>query len=67
MNGMIFMFDHCWKGRKSIINICYLHDFFSYPFHVILALDEVMAEVISFGIRKSFFSYVSVFMKNFVD
>ena len=29
INGMIFMFDHCWKARKSFINICYLYDFFS--------------------------------------
>ena len=27
--SMFFMFDHCWKGCKSFINICYLHDFFS--------------------------------------
>ena len=40
-------------------------------FHVILALDEVMVEVISFGVRSSFFNYISVrykyLMKNFVD
>ena len=46
INEMIFMFDHCWKGRKSFINICYLYDFFPYSFHVILTLDEVMGEVI---------------------
>ena len=28
-------------------------------FHVILALDEVMVEVISFGVRSSFFNYIS--------
>ena len=61
INGMIFMFDHCWNNRKSFINIFYLHDFFPYSFHVILALDEVMAEVIIFGIRRSFFKYL---MKN---
>ena len=44
---------------------------FLYSFHVILALDEVMVEVISFGVRSSFFNYISVrykyLMKNFVD
>ena len=43
--SMFFKFDHCWKGCKSFINICYLHDFFPCSFHVILALDEVMVEV----------------------
>ena len=28
-------------------------------FHVILALDEVMVEGISFGVRSSFFNYIS--------
>ena len=49
-----FMFDHGQKGRKYFINICDLHDFFPYSFHVILALDEVMVEVISFGNCRSF-------------
>ena len=40
-----FMFDHCWKSCESFINICYLHDFFPFSFHVFLALDGVMAEV----------------------
>ena len=64
---MFFMFDHCWKGFKSFINIFCLHDFFSFFSNVILALDEV----ISLGDWRSFFNCVSVpfkyFMKNFVD
>ena len=53
LNNMFFMFDHCWNGRTFFINICYLH-YFPYSFHLILALGEVMTEVISFGIRRSF-------------
>ena len=69
---MIFMFDHCCKDHKSfIIIICYLHDFFHIFFHVILAQDELMAEVISFGIHRNFLNYISVPFKhlimNFVD
>ena len=45
--------------------------FFPYFFHVILALEEAIAEVTSFGIPRSFFNYISVpfkhLMKNFVD
>ena len=49
---MFFMSDHCWKGRKSFMNICYLHYFFQKNyFYVILPLDEAMAEVISFAFR----------------
>ena len=62
--SMFFMFDHCWKGCKPFINICYLHDFFPCSFHVILALVEVM---VSMGV----FIYISVpfeyLMKNCVD
>ena len=43
INDMFFMFDHYWKGRKSFINVCYL-PYFPCSFHVILALDEVMAD-----------------------
>ena len=53
INDMFFMFDYCWKDRKSFINICYLH-YFPYSFQFILALDEVMTEVISFGICRSY-------------
>ena len=52
---MIFMFDHCLKSRKSFIKIFYMYDFFPYSFTVIFTLDEVMGEVISFGILRSFF------------
>ena len=44
----------CRKGCKSLIPICYLHDFFLCSFHFILALDEVMVEVISFDVCRSF-------------
>ena len=40
--SMFFMFDHCWKGCKSFINICYLHDFFPCSFQVILALVKFL-------------------------
>ena len=43
--SMFLIFDHCWKGCKSFINICYLHDFFPCLFHVILALVEVMVSM----------------------
>ena len=40
---------HVWSSL--IINIFYLHDFFPFLFHVILALDEVIAEVmVSVGV-----------------
>ena len=57
---MFFMFDHCWKGCKSFISICCLHDFFPCTFHVILALDEVMVERISLGVCRSFVNGISV-------
>ena len=62
INDMFFMFDHCWKGCKSFINVCYLH-YFPCSFHVILALNEVMAEVISFGIGRSFL-IIFLFLSN---
>ena len=59
------------KFNKSFINICYLHDFLSCPFHIILVLDEVMVEVIGFDVHRSFLIILSVLfkylMKNFVD
>ena len=71
INGMIFMFDHCWKSRKSFLTFVICMIFFPHSFHVILALDQVIGEVISFGILKSFFNYISIpfkyLMKNFVD
>ena len=58
INDMVFMFDHFWKGYKSFINICYLHDFFSCSFHVILPLDEVMIEVmVSVGVFTLYFYF----------
>ena len=62
LNNTFFMFDHCWNGRKFFINICYLH-YFPYSFHPILALDEAMTEVISFGIRRSFL-IIFLFLSN---
>ena len=53
INDMFFVFDKFWKGRKCFINICYLH-YFPYSFHVILALDEVITEAISFAIVGAF-------------
>ena len=33
-----FVFDRCYKGCKSFINIFYLYDVFPCSFHVIMAL-----------------------------
>ena len=50
----IFHVRHCWKGCKPLITICYLHDFFLCSFRILLALDEVVVEEISFDVRRSF-------------
>ena len=54
--SMIYLFHVCCcrNGCKSLIPICYLHDFFLCSFHIILASDEVMVEVISFNVCRSF-------------
>ena len=52
---------HVWKGCKSFINICYLHDFFLCSFYVISALGDVMVEIIvSMGV----FSIIFLFLLN---
>ena len=53
---MIYVFHVCCcrKGCKSLIPICYLHDLFLCSFRVILVSDEVMVEVISFDVCRSF-------------
>ena len=32
INDLFFMFAQCWKGCKSFVNICYLHNFFHVRF-----------------------------------
>ena len=53
--SMIYVFHVCryWKGCKSLINNCYLHESFC-SFCIILVSDEVMVEVISFYACRSF-------------
>ena len=71
INGMIFMFDHCWKSCKSFINICYLYDFFSIFFSRHFDPGWCNGWSNPFGIRSSFLNYISVpfkyLMKNSVD
>ena len=50
----VFHVCHCWKICKSLTTICYLHGFSLHFFRIILVLDEVMVEVISFDVRRSF-------------
>ena len=39
----VFHVCYYWKGCKSLITTCYLHDFFLYSFHIILASDDVIS------------------------